>query len=182
MQVRSTEIPDVLEIVLDVHRDERGFLIETYSRPRFAAAAIPFDFVQDNAARSKKGALRGLHFQRRPGQAKLVRAVRGAVFDVAVDVRHGSPTFGRFVARRLEEGDAKLLVLPPGFAHGYQALTEDAEVAYKLGSPYDPLEEAGLAWDDPALAIPWPLSSPLLSPRDRAWPVLSDLVAWRPSS
>ncbi len=179
VQVLSTEIPDVLEIVLDVHRDERGFLVETYSRPRFAAAGIGFEFVQDNAARSKKGALRGLHFQRRPGQAKLVRATRGAVFDVAVDVREKSPTFGRFVTRRLEEGDRKLFLLPPGFAHGYQALTDDAEIAYKLSSPYDAAEEAGLAWDDPALAIPWPLQSPLLSPRDRAWPVLTALEPWR---
>jgi dTDP-4-dehydrorhamnose 3,5-epimerase len=179
VKVLPTEIPDVLEIVLDVHRDERGFLVETYSRTRFEGAGLTTVFVQDNAARSKKGALRGLHFQRRPGQAKLVRATRGAVFDVAVDVRESSPSFGRFVGRRLEEGDDRLLFLPPGFAHGYQALTEDAEIAYKLSSPYDASEEAGLAWDDPALAIPWPLSSPLLSPRDRTWPVLSALEPWR---
>jgi dTDP-4-dehydrorhamnose 3,5-epimerase len=179
VQLIRTEIPDVLEVVLGVHRDERGWLAETFNRAAFAEAGLPVDFAQDNSARSRRGALRGLHFQRRPGQAKLVRAVRGAAFDVAVDVRAGSLTFGRFVARRLEEGDGRLLFLPAGFAHGYQALGDDVEVAYKLTSPYEPSEEAGLAWDDPDLAIPWPLAEPVLSARDRGWPKLASLPPWR---
>jgi dTDP-4-dehydrorhamnose 3,5-epimerase len=180
VKVLSTEIEGVLEIVLDVHRDARGWLIETFRASTFERLGLPHRFVQDNAARSTKHALRGLHFQRRPGQAKLVRVTRGAAFDVAVDVRAGSPSFGRFVARRLEEGDGKLLFLPAGFAHGYQALSDDVEVSYKLGSEYDPGDEAGLAWDDAAIGIPWPLGEPVLSPRDRGWPRLAELDPWRP--
>jgi len=179
VKVLSTEIEGVLEIELDVHRDPRGWLVETFRASTFERLGLPFRFVQDNAARSAQRALRGLHFQRRPGQSKLVRVTRGAAFDVAVDVRAGSPSFGRFVARRLEEGDGKLLFLPAGFAHGYQALTDDVEVAYKLGSEYLPSEEAGLAWDDPAIGVPWPLPEPVLSPRDLAWPRLAELEPWR---
>ncbi len=178
MKVFSTELEDVLEIVLDVHADERGFLVETFRADRFEAAGLEHRFAQDNAARSRKGALRGLHFQRSPGQGKLIRVTRGAVFDVAVDVRAGSKTFGRFVSRRLEEDDGRLLYLPPGFAHGYQALSDTVDLAYKLTSPYDPREEAGLAWDDPAIGIPWPLSPPILSDRDRVWPTLAELAPW----
>ena len=182
MKVFSTEIEDVLEIVLDVHADARGFLVETFHAERFARAGVEHRFVQDNAARSRRGALRGLHFQGCPGQGKLIRVTRGAVFDVAVDVRAGSSTFGRTVTRRLEEDDGRLLYLPPGFAHGYQALSDVVDLAYKLTSPYDPSEERGLAWDDPALAIPWPIQAPLLSERDQRWPRLDEIEPWSPTS
>jgi dTDP-4-dehydrorhamnose 3,5-epimerase len=170
----------VLEVLLDVHHDERGLLAETYRREGFAALGIALDFVQENVARSRRGALRGLHFQRRPGQAKLVRASRGAVLDVAVDVRPASPTFGRFVARELSADDFRMLFVPVGFAHGYLALTDDVEVSYLLSAPFDPAEEAGIAWDDPDLAIPWPERAPILSARDRALPRLRDAFGTSP--
>jgi dTDP-4-dehydrorhamnose 3,5-epimerase len=162
-----------------VHADARGWLVETFREDTFRKTGVEHRFVQDNAARSRRGALRGLHFQRRPGQGKLVRVTRGAVFDVAVDVRAGSKTFGRFVARRLEEDDGRLLYLPPGFAHGYQALSDVVDIAYKLTSLYDPSEEAGLMWNDPEIGIDWPITDPVLSERDKAWPGLREVEAWR---
>ncbi len=175
MRVLTTEIEGVLEIVLDVHADARGWLVETFHARRFAEASLPAVFVQDNAARSRRGALRGLHFQASPGQAKLVRATRGAIFDVAVDLRAGSPSFGRHVARELSEDEPRLLFIPAGFAHGYQALGDVTDVAYKLSAPYDPLLERGVRWDDVDLGIRWPLADPILSDRDRALPLLRHL-------
>jgi dTDP-4-dehydrorhamnose 3,5-epimerase len=174
VEITRAAIPDVLVIEPRVHRDARGWFVETYQEERFRAAGIDASFVQDNHARSVKGTLRGLHYQTRPGQAKLVRVTRGRVFDVAVDIRRSSPTFGRWSALELGEDELKLVFIPVGFAHGYAALSDTVEVQYKCTSLYDPSTEAGIAYDDPDLAIPWPLASPILSDRDRVHPRLRD--------
>ncbi|WP_427791032.1 dTDP-4-dehydrorhamnose 3,5-epimerase [Brevundimonas diminuta] len=159
--------------------DDRGWFSETWSRARFAAAGIDCDFVQDNHSRSEaRGVVRGLHFQHPPhAQAKLVRCLRGAILDVAVDLRVGSPDFGRFHAVELTADSGDQLFVPPSFAHGFVTLQPGTEVAYKVSAPYAPDHEAGLAWDDPDLAIPWPVTpgEAVLADRDRVWPRLKDL-------
>ena len=159
--------------------DARGWFSETWSRARFAAAGIDCDFVQDNQSRSEpQGVVRGLHFQTPPyAQAKLVRCLRGAILDVAVDLRVGAPTFGQAHAVELSADTGDQLFVPPGFAHGFVTLTPGAEVAYKVSAPYAPAHEAGLAWNDPELDIPWPVAADqaVLADRDRAWPRLRDL-------
>jgi len=161
--------------------DARGWFSETWSRSRFAAAGINCDFVQDNHSRSEaKGVVRGLHFQRPPyAQAKLVRCLRGAILDVVVDLRIGSPDFGRYHAVELTADSGDQLFVPPTFAHGFVTLRPGTEVAYKVSAPYSPDHEGGLAWDDPDLAIPWPITSEeaILTDRDRAWPRLRDLAS-----
>jgi dTDP-4-dehydrorhamnose 3,5-epimerase len=161
------------------HGDARGWFSETWSRARFAAAGIDCDFVQDNQSWSEaKGVVRGLHFQRPPyAQAKLVRCVRGAILDVVVDLRAGAPTFGRGHAVELTAESGDQLFVPPSFAHGFVTLTPGTEVAYKVSAPYAPSHEAGLAWDDPDLAIDWPVAADaaILAERDRGWPRLRDL-------
>jgi len=161
------------------HGDDRGWFCETWSRARFAAAGIECDFVQDNHSRSERaGVVRGLHFQRPPyAQAKLVRCVRGAILDVVVDLRAGSPSFGRHHAVELTAESGDQLFVPPSFAHGFVTLRPGTEVAYKVSAPYAPSHEAGLAWDDPDLAIDWPVSADqaILADRDRTWPRLRDL-------
>ena len=171
MRISETEIPGVLHVEPKVFRDERGLFYECYREDAFAAAGVDCRFVQHNQARSTRGTLRGLHFQSSPGQAKLVRATRGRVWDVAVDIRPGSPTFGRWVARELSADNHALLFVPVGFAHGYVAL-EDSEVHYLCSAYYDPQTESGIAWNDPDVAVAWPVSDPLLSPRDREAPRL----------
>ena len=159
--------------------DARGVFAETYSRRSAAAFGFGEEFVQDNWSRSERaGTVRGLHFQRRPyAQAKLVRAVRGRIFDVAVDLRHASPTFGRHVAVELAAGDGRMLYVPVGFAHGFCTLEPDTEVLYKVTGYYAPSHDHGLAWDDPALGIDWPFgpAEALLSDKDRRQPLLADL-------
>jgi dTDP-4-dehydrorhamnose 3,5-epimerase len=150
-----------------VFRDARGHFIETYSEPRYRAAGIDCAFVQDNFSRSFARTLRGLHYQAEPGQAKLVRVSFGRTFHVAVDLRAESPSFGRSHAVELDASDASELFVPLGFAHGFCALTSVADVAYKVSALYDPATERALRWDDPELAIAWPLADPLLSERDR---------------
>jgi dTDP-4-dehydrorhamnose 3,5-epimerase len=166
-----TELPDVLLITPKVFGDERGFFMETYRREAFRAAGIEAPLVQENHSRSAAGILRGLHYQRQPKpQGKLVRAVRGAIYDVAVDIRPESPTFGRWVGVTLTEENRQLLYVPPGFAHGFCVVADVAEVIYLTTEEYAPELEHGVPWNDPSLAIPWPVAEPTLSARDRAWP------------
>lgn len=168
MRCTSSSIPEVLVIEPDVHRDARGFFVETYHAEKYRAGGIATVFVQDNHTRSVAGTLRGLHMQHRRPQAKLVRVISGEVFDVAVDLRRGSPSFGRSVGIVLSADNFKQCYIPAGFAHGFCVLTEEAEVEYKCSDFYDPGDEFGIAWDDPTLAIPWPVPEPLLSLRDRS--------------
>ncbi len=160
-----------------VHGDARGFFVETFLRDEYREAGVDVEFVQDNHSRSGRGTLRGLHFQRSPGQAKLVRAARGSIWDVVVDVRSGSPTIGEWEAFELDDVDHRQLFVPIGFAHGFCVLSDEADVTYKVSSLYDPSEERGIAWDDPAIAIPWPVEAPILSERDRANATLADVLS-----
>ncbi len=158
MQVLATDIPDVLELVPKVFGDERGFFLETWNERVFDAAGMPATFVQDNWSRSRKGILRGLHYQIERPQGKLVRVVRGTIFDVAVDMRRWSPTFGRHTARILSDANRRAMWIPPGFAHGFLVLSDEADFVYKCTEFYAPEHERAIAWNDPALAIEWPLA------------------------
>jgi dTDP-4-dehydrorhamnose 3,5-epimerase len=168
MRFRETAIPGVLVVEPEIHRDERGFFLETYHRAKYQAGGLDAVFVQDNHSRSVARTLRGLHAQLRSPQGKLVRAVRGEIFDVAVDIRRGSPTFGRWVGERLSDDDFFQLWVPPGFAHGFCVLSEIAEVEYKCTALYDRDDEIAIAWDDPEIAIDWPVAEPILSAKDLA--------------
>jgi len=161
-------------LTLRAFPDPRGFFVETFNARTFADAKLPAEFVQDNHSRSTRGVLRGLHFQNRTPQGKLVRPLRGRIFDVAVDVRTGSPTFGRWMGVTLADTDMQALWIPPGFAHGFCTLSDEADVLYKCTGLYDRDDESGVRWDDPALQIMWPIRDPLLSERDRALPGLAD--------
>jgi dTDP-4-dehydrorhamnose 3,5-epimerase len=182
MDVIETLIPDVKLIRMRRHLDERGFFSETYSVRSLAAAGIATAFVQDNHSLSAAaGTVRGLHFQIPPhAQAKLVRVVRGAVLDVAVDLRIGSPTFGRHVAATLSAAEWNMLFIPEGFAHGFCTLQPDTEVVYKASRHYEPTHDRGIAWDDPALGIDWPVdpSRAIVSAKDRALPPFAALLPW----
>ena len=180
MKFTTTEIPEVRLIEPDIHRDERGFFLETYHAGRFADAGIREPFVQDNHSSSRRGTLRGLHAQLERPQGKLVRVVRGEIYDVAVDIRRGSPTFARYVAVRLSSDNFFELYVPPGFAHGFQALSEEAEVVYKCTDLYRPGDEIGIGWSDPQIGISWPLEQPLLSEKDRLAPWLAEIEEWLP--
>lgn len=160
-----------------VHLDERGFFVETFLRDEYRDAGIDVEFVQDNQSRSGRGTLRGLHFQRSPGQAKLVRAARGSIYDVVVDIRPGSRTVGQYEAFELDDTDHRQLFVPIGFAHGFCVVSDVADVTYKVSSLYDAAEERGIAWDDPAIGIEWPAEEPILSDRDRANPSLDDVLS-----
>jgi dTDP-4-dehydrorhamnose 3,5-epimerase len=169
----ATSLPGVLVIEPRVFADDRGFFMETYKQSEFADAGIAVDFVQANHSRSVRGTLRGLHFQRPPrAQAKLVRVIAGEVFDVAVDVRRGSPTFGQSVCATLSAENRRSLFVPAEYAHGFCVLSAEAEVLYSASAEYAPALESGVLWNDPALAIPWPVTAPLLAERDRRWPPL----------
>ncbi len=159
-----------------VFRDARGHLLETYQEPRYRAAGIDCTFVQDNASRSFARTLRGLHYQAQPGQAKLLRVTCGRSYHVAVDIRPASPTFGRWHAVELDGDDPSEFFLPVGFAHGFCALSEVADVSYKVSALYDPAAERSLRWDDPTLAIVWPVKEPLLSERDRSAESFTDFA------
>ena len=177
MNITPTAIPDVLRIEPQVFGDHRGFFMETYQREKFAAAGITVDFVQDNHSGSGQGTLRGLHYQLRHAQGKLVRAVVGEIFDVAVDIRVGSPTFGKWVGEQLSAENKYQLWVPPGFAHGFYVLSEWAEVHYKATDYYAPEWERTILWNDPAIGIEWPLltgTMPLLSAKDVAGKCLAD--------
>ncbi len=181
MQVESLAIPDVKIITPRRFGDHRGFFSETYSKPAFDAAGLDLDFVQDNHSLSASvGVLRGLHFQVPPfAQDKLVRVIRGRIFDVAVDIRRGSPTYGRWVAAEISAAAWNQILVPVGFAHGFVTLEPDTEVVYKVTAPYAPEHDRGLAWDDPDLAIAWPLDGieAILSEKDTRHPRLADLPA-----
>lgn len=169
MRVIDTDIHDVKIIEPKVFGDERGFFLETFQARRYQeSAGIKLSFVQDNYSRSTKGVLRGLHFQKNKAQGKLVRVVRGEVFDVAVDIRTNSPTFGRWVSVILSEDNKRQFWVPPGFAHGFVVLSDSADFEYKCTDYYDPSDEGCLAWNDPTLAITWPLDKPVLSAKDQA--------------
>lgn len=169
------EIPDVIRVEPAVHRDDRGFFLETWRRSAFGDAGIDVEFVQDNRARSSRGVLRGLHYQLPPAaQGKLVGVSRGEVFDVAVDLRRGSPTFGRWVGARLRAEDQHLIWVPAGFAHGYCVLSEVADLAYKVTAEYAPDLDRGIRWDDPDVGVRWPVDEPILSEKDRALPLLAE--------
>jgi dTDP-4-dehydrorhamnose 3,5-epimerase len=172
----DTELDGVCILEPVVHGDRRGFFMETYNRQTFAEIGIVCDFVQDNYSRSRRGVLRGLHYQIRHTQAKLVRVTRGEVYDTAVDLRRGSATFGRYVGATLSEENQRMLFVPEGFAHGFYVLSEVAEFAYKCSDFYTPQHERGIIWNDPGVAIAWPLQGePVLSDRDTLWPALSDV-------
>ncbi len=173
MRVEHTSIPGVLVIEPEVHRDGRGFFVETYCADRYRESGITGPFVQDNHSRSMGGTLRGLHLQRHRPQGKLVHVVEGEIYDIAVDVRRGSPTFGLWVAVTLSGDNFRQCYIPPGFAHGFYVVSAAAQVEYKCTDVYDPSDEIGIAWNDPALAIPWPTTDPVLSPRDRNHPTLA---------
>lgn len=167
MEVVAQELPEVLLIKPQVFGDERGYFVETFQAARYAQVGMALPFVQDNLSRSRQGTLRGLHLQHPHGQGKLVSVLAGEVFDVAVDVRVGSPTFGRWVAALISDKNHHQLYVPPGFAHGFCVTSESAVFSYKCTDLYHPECEVGIAWNDPELAIPWPVASPLVGAKDR---------------
>jgi dTDP-4-dehydrorhamnose 3,5-epimerase len=168
-----TDLPGVLLITPRVYADARGFLMETYKRSEFEAGGLDVPLVQENHSRSSQGTLRGLHYQRAPkAQGKLVRVAVGEIFDVAVDIRRESPTFGKWVGAMLSASNRVSIYIPPGFAHGFCVTSAEAEVIYKTTEEYAPELEYGIRWDDPAIGIAWPVTSPTLSERDQKWPGL----------
>ena len=178
MQFSETRIPGVILVEPDVHRDPRGFFLETFHARRYAAAGIPEHFPQDNQSCSAQRTLRGLHMQVKKPQGKLIRVVQGEIWDVAVDVRPSSPTRGQWTAEVLSADNFKQLYVPPGCAHGFCVLSDTAQVEYKCTELYDPADELGIAWNDPDLAIAWPVSNPLLSERDTRHQPLRALGLW----
>jgi dTDP-4-dehydrorhamnose 3,5-epimerase len=172
----ETKLDGLVLIEPDVHGDERGFLLESYSAAAWRQLGVDTEFVQDNHSRSRQGALRGIHFQLGAGQAKLVRCMRGRVWDVAVDLRRDSPTYGDWEGHELDDDTHRQLFVPAGFGHGFCVLSEEADVAYKVSTYFDPETEAGIAWDEPEVGIEWPLADPILSERDRAAPRLTEIA------
>ena len=172
----STKLDGVVLLEPEVFGDERGFLLESFSAGGWAELGIDVDFVQDNHSRSREGILRGLHFQTEPGQAKLVRCARGRIWDVAIDLRRDSPTYGQWEGHELDDVAHRQLFVPVGFAHGFCVLSEVADVNYKVSSYYDPATEAGIAWDDPDVGVEWPVPDPQLSERDKNAPRLADVA------
>jgi len=176
MEIIPTEIPDVCIIKPKIFKDDRGYFLESYSREKLSRAGIDVDFVQDNESKSSKGVLRGLHFQRPPyAQGKLVRVIKGAAFDVAVDLRQHSPWFGRWVGVNLNEQEKNMCWIPPGFAHGFLTLEDETIFAYKCTNIYHPASEGSVLWNDPQLGIQWPVLQPLLSEKDQHAPLMCDL-------
>lgn len=175
MKVTSTELPEVLRVEPRVFPDLRGYFLETWSQSRYASAGIEATFVQDNLSCSTRGTLRGLHLQNPHSQGKLVYVIEGEVYDVAVDVRVGSARFGRWIGETLSGENKRQLYIPPGFAHGFCVTSERAIFAYKCTAAYHPEAEVGIAWNDPALSIDWPIAAPLISTKDRRHPPLSDI-------
>ena len=179
-EFKKTDIPEVVFIKPKVFGDDRGFFMETYKKSEFERFGIDTDFVQDNHSKSAKGVLRGLHYQKKSfAQGKLVRCIKGKIFDVAVDLRNGSPTFGKWVGYELSGENKYMLWVPKGFAHGFLALSEEVEIIYKVsGGEYNPESDAGIIWNDPDISIDWPLEDideVLLSDKDKKLPKLRDL-------
>ena len=177
MKITQLPLPGLFQIDPDVFQDARGRFVEVFREPRYAEIGIGKPFVQDNLSWSVRNVLRGLHYQLDHPQGKLVMAVKGRVYDVAVDIRRGSPTFGRWYGTELSEVNMRQLYIPPGFAHGFCVLSDEAGFLYKCTEIYAPADERGILWSDPALAIPWPVSAPLLSPKDQAFKCLADMTA-----
>ena len=176
MRFSETDIDGVILIEPDVFRDDRGFFLETFHSEKYRAGGLPLPFVQDNQSSSVCGTLRGLHMQLTKPQGKLVRAVEGEIWDVAVDVRVGSPTFGRWTAVSLSADNFRQLYIPPGCAHGFAVTSDRAQVEYKCTALYDPADEVGIAYNDPELAVAWPVQNPILSRRDKLNPFLATLM------
>lgn len=185
MEVTRCTLPEVVLITPRVFGDDRGFFLESYNQREFERAGIGSRFVQDNHSRSKRGVLRGLHYQLDHPQGKLIRVVRGAIFDVAADIRVGSPTFGEWVGVVLDDVRKQSLWIPEGFAHGFCVVSDEADVAYKTTDFYVPEAERGIVWNDPLLAINWPIDKPVLSPKDLAFgrlaPASPDLPKYSPA-
>jgi len=179
--VRATPLGSVLIVEPVVHRDGRGFFLESYNSAAFAAGGVDRPWVQDNHSRSARSALRGLHLQCRRQQTTLVRVTRGEVFDVAVDVRRGSPSFLNWIGCLLSEENFRQLYIPRGFAHGFCVLSETADVQYKCDKYYDPADELSIAWDDPQIGIEWPVEAPRLSARDRSAPTIAACLGQLPT-
>lgn len=175
MKITTTALPGVLIIEPKAFGDARGFFLESFQTERYAKAGITQPFVQDNHSRSQRGVLRGLHFQRKRPQGKLVSVSRGSVFDVAVDINPHSATFGQYVATVLSDENHLQLWIPPGYAHGFCVLSDEADFHYKCTELYDPTDEAGIIWNDPDVNIAWPFDNPLLSEKDQKLPRLGEL-------
>ena len=170
-EFKRLEIQGVTLITPKVFTDERGFFMETYQKDAFAKAGITGEFVQQNHSKSVKGVLRGLHYQKEPyAQAKLVRCIKGEIFDVAVDIRKNSPTFGKYVSATLSAENKSMLYIPRGFAHGFEVLSDEAEITYSIDNIYAKESESGIIWNDPSIKINWPIKSPILSEKDKKWP------------
>lgn len=182
MRIIETPLQDLLIIEPDVFRDPRGFFLETYHEQRYAQAGIAGPFVQDNLSWSARGTLRGLHYQLTKPQGKLVMVVKGTAFDVAVDIRRDSPTFGQWYGTELSADNLRQLYIPPGFAHGFCVMSEEAGFLYKCTDVYVPADERGLVWNDPTLAIAWPVAAPTLSEKDRGYKTLPEMTADLPVS
>jgi len=175
LKITPTSLPEVLLIEPAVFEDRRGFFMETYHRKTYAEAGLDRDFVQDNLTRSVRGTLRGLHYQQPHGQAKLVQAAQGEIFDVAVDIRRGSPRFGKWCGVRLSDRNPRQIYIPEGFAHGFCVLSETALVSYKCTDFYAPSAEGGVLWSDTDLGIAWPVEYPILSDKDAGFTRLRDV-------
>ena len=175
MKVTPTSLPDLLIIEPDVFRDDRGFFTETYHREKYAAAGMTPVFVQDNLSFSVGGTLRGLHYQYPHAQAKLVQVLSGEIYDLALDIRRGSPTFGRWTGIHLSQQNKKQLFIPEGFAHGFCVISESALFSYKCTDFYTPACECGILWCDPDLAVPWPVEHPVISSKDSGYGALKDV-------
>lgn len=169
---KKLKIPDVVVIQADIHTDERGFFMEVYKFSEFAKKGLDIPFIQDSYSVSTKNVLRGLHYQLNPkSQGKLIRCTKGEIFDVAVDIREGSKSYGKWVGVVLSECNTQLYI-PPGFAHGFCVLTDVAEISYKQTCEYSPEHERGILWNDPKIAIDWPIDSPIITERDNSFPIL----------
>ena len=180
MRFIEADLKGVIRIEPDVHDDRRGFFLELYHASKYAEAGIPCGFLQDNYSRSVRGTLRGLHYQLKNPQGKLIVVVEGAIFDVALDIRRGSPSFGKWSGVELSADNKRQLYVPPGFAHGFCVLSETAGVVYKCTDFYSPEDERGIIWNDPAIGIAWPVSNPLLSSKDQSYKSLSESKAELP--
>jgi dTDP-4-dehydrorhamnose 3,5-epimerase len=173
------EFPGLVLVEPRIFHDERGYFLESYKESEFMSNGIKFRFVQDNHSLSVKNVIRGLHYQRSPrAQGKLVRVLRGAAWDVAVDLRKDSPTFKKWLGLELSEENNRMLFIPPGFAHGFAALTDDVHLLYKCTEEYDPALDTGIRWNDPELAINWPVSDPVISEKDKILPLLKDAIVF----
>jgi dTDP-4-dehydrorhamnose 3,5-epimerase len=177
MIIKSTPLNGLLVIELPCFQDDRGFFLETYQTARYREAGIIDTFVQDNQSRSEKGVLRGMHFQVKRPQAQIVTVIRGRVFDVGVDLRPTSPTFGQWFGVELHDAGPRQIYMAPGFAHGFCVLSDWADLHYKVSLNYDAHDEGGLYWNDPDVGIQWPISNPVVTPRDLSYPKLKELMS-----